>query len=354
MNSRIKPLAFLLLTILLLGYILLNSQKIEQAFHKLEAFQLRNDARKFEKTTRNADNEVQAINRYVALKSSTLIGDEFIFDAPTTAMLQNVLKNQTFKRKPVSIDPNVPFFDIVVPVTGASSNHFREFKMNIGFFSNHFPGKRAIFYDLGLDDSQASEVKTLPFLTYRKFNFDAYPPHIRNLHNYAWKLLIIQQVLAEFDGAMWFDTSVSFQANTSNILERMARAKSGILFYVGTTGHSILAATNPGMLKYFPMKTADTLSDMFQASAMIIINTDEVQKHIMKWACICTFKPEYIAPPGSRLRCGASVWIRDKYANCHRFDQALMNILAKNVYDKDPEKYSLSKGEAFAVMRRRG
>ena len=351
MKYHIKTLVGFLV-FLLVVYILVTRQKEEHVFHKLKAILLRNVAPEYKEATRNADYEVLSINRYVALNNNSLIGDEFTFDAPTSIMLQNVLRNQTFKRKPVAIYPSVPFFDIVVPVTAASSNHFREFKKNIGFFSNNFPGKGAIFYDLGLDDSQASEVKTLPFLTYRKFNFDAYPPHIRNLHNYAWKLLIIQQVLAEFDGAMWFDTSVRFRANTNHILEQMARAKSGILFYVGTTGHSILAATNPGMLKYFPMKTADAVSDMFQASAMIIINTDEVQKHIMKWACICTFKPECIAPPGSRLRCGASVRIRDKYANCHRFDQALMNILAKNVYDKEPEKYSLTKGEEFAVMRR--
>ena len=222
---------------------------------------LRNVASEYKEATRNPDYDFLSINCYVAFNNNSLIGDEFTFDAPTTIMLQNVLKNQTFKRIPAAIDPDVPFFDIVVPVTGASSNHFREFKKNIGFFSNHFPGKRAIFYDLGLDDSQASEVKALPFLTYRKFNFDAYPAHVRNLHNYAWKLLIIQQVLAEFDGAMWFDTSVCFQANTSNILERMARAKSGFLFYIRSARHSIIAATNPGMLKYFPMKTDDTVSD---------------------------------------------------------------------------------------------
>ena len=164
--------------------------------------------------------------------------------------------------------------------------------MNTGFFSENFPGKRAIFYDLGLDVSQASEVKRLPFLTYRKFYFDAYPPHIRNLQTKAWKLPLIQQVLAEFDGAMRFDTSVRFQANRRNILERMARIKSGTLFYNRRSSHSILAATHPTMLKYFPLKTDDTVSDMLQSGGMIIINTDEVQKHIMKWACICALKRE--------------------------------------------------------------
>ena len=324
-------------------------------FYKLRAIQLRNALIAEEAVTENTDKEILRINRYVAVNNATLIGEEFNFDAPTALMLQNVLRNQTFKRKPVSIDPHTPFFDIVTPVTGASSNHFREFKANIEHFSNNFPGIRMIFYDLGLHDSQANEVKKLHFVAFRKFNFDAYPPHVRNLHNYAWKPLIIQQVLAEFDGAMWFDTSVKFQANTTRVLQRMARSKSGILFYVGSTGHSILAATNPSMLKYFPMNKADLESDMFQASAMIILNTADVQQHIMKWACICAFKQECIAPFGSRMHCPRSVkQQRDKYAGCHRFDQALINILAKNLYNNEPEKYSFRYGKNLAVMHRTG
>lgn len=42
----------------------------------------------------------------------------------------------------------------------------------------------------------------MPDVVYRKFDFDAYPQHIRNLHNYAWKTLIIQKLLSEFDGTV--------------------------------------------------------------------------------------------------------------------------------------------------------
>ena len=299
-------------------------------------------------------NAVDEFQRYVAVNNSSLIGEEFNFDAPTKIKLQNVLMNQTFKRTPVSIDPKASFFSTMVPVTGASSNHYGEFMANINHFSNNFPGIKVIFYDLGLENSQVSQVKLLPFVTYRKLKFDDYPSHVRNLHTYAFKILIIQQVMAEFDGVMWFDASVKFLANTDHVLKRMTRVKSGILFYAGTTGHSILAATNPGMLKYFPMTTADAVTDMFQASAMIILNTEDVQKHIMKWLCVCAFKQECIAPPGSQLYCGPSVWQRYKYAGCHRFDQALVNILAKNLYGTEKDKYSLSEGENFAAMNRMG
>jgi len=76
-----------------------------------------------------------------------LIGDEFSFDAPTTTMLQNVLSYQTFQRKSLTIDPNVPYFDLAAPAAASSINHYGEFKGNIGHLSKHFPGTNVIFYD---------------------------------------------------------------------------------------------------------------------------------------------------------------------------------------------------------------
>ena len=34
------------------------------------------------------------------------------------------------------------------------------------------------------------------------------------------------------------------------------------------------------MLKYFPMKNAHVVDDMLQGSATIVVNTEDVQKHI--------------------------------------------------------------------------
>ena len=56
----------------------------------------------------------------------------------------------------------------------------------------------------------------MPDLVYRKFDLNAYPEHVRDLQNYAWKPLIIQGMLSEFDGKMWFDSSVKFLGNLAN------------------------------------------------------------------------------------------------------------------------------------------
>ena len=149
-----------------------------------------------------ADERLQ-IGHYVSRLNSSITGKEFNFDNSTLAVVRRVLRDQTFKRKPIeSVDAKTPFFDLVTPVTGCSSNHYGEFKPHIEDFRKSFPGTKCFFYDLGLSDEQINEVKNMPDLVYRKFDFNAYPEHVRNLQNYAWKPLIIQEMLSEFDGTM--------------------------------------------------------------------------------------------------------------------------------------------------------
>ena len=298
-----------------------------------------------------ADERFQ-IGHYVSRLNSSIIGKEFNFDDSTLAVVRRVLRDQTFKRKPIeSVDAKTPFFDLVTPVTGCSSNHSGEFKPHIEDFRKSFPGTKCFFYDLGLSDEQINEVKNMPDLVYRKFDFNAYPEHVRNLQNYAWKPLIIQEMLSEFDGTMWFDSSVKFLGNLSNnVIELMSRHNTGAVFYLVTTGHSIIAATQPGMFEYFPMMKEGAVKDMLQGGAVIYINKDEVQRHIMKWVVICALKKDCIAPPGSKLFCGFK-FPRDRFGGCHRYDQSLQNILVSNAYNHEHEKYQYWSKD-FAVAAR--
>ena len=63
----------------------------------------------------------------------------------------------------------------------------------------------------------------------------------------GWEKRRIQEIWGEFDGAMWFDSSIKFKGNNSHdVLQRLARQRSGFMFFVGITGHSIIAAAHPG------------------------------------------------------------------------------------------------------------
>ena len=170
-----------------------------------------------------------------AESGENLAAEEFKVDKETLQMIEKIHREQTFKRRPVkTIDAKTSFFDLVVPVTGASSNHFEEFRQHISTFAKLFPGISVIFYDLGLTRSQVTFIlKNLPFVQYRMFDFNEYPPHVSNLINYAWKPLIIQEILGEFDGATWFDSSIKFKENnTHDVLQRLTFGSSEVGIYV--------------------------------------------------------------------------------------------------------------------------
>ena len=102
------------------------------------------------------------IGHYVAGFNLSLIGKEFNFDSSDSALVKAVLRDRTFKRKPVEfIDAKTPFFDLVAPVTGCSSNHYGEFKHHIEEFRKQFPGIKWFFYDLGLNDADMRSERCL-------------------------------------------------------------------------------------------------------------------------------------------------------------------------------------------------
>ena len=52
---------------------------------------------------------------------------------------------------------------------------------NIDFFLKEFQEIKLMFYDLGLENVQATKIKGLPFTTFRKFDFSKYLRHIKLL-----------------------------------------------------------------------------------------------------------------------------------------------------------------------------
>ena len=301
------------------------------------------------------DNELSNVepnlnfSRYSLPHNTTVHGTPFHMDESIVNLIRSTLTNETFERKPIKLGC-AEMFPEIVHVTGASSNHFDEHRGNVKSFLTHYPGVKLIFYDLGLTASEVKQVLKQAGIEYRKFDFSRYPAHVKNLFNYAWKALIIQHLLAEFDGVMWFDSSIRFQRNMTHIKERMVRYKTGFQYYVGPSGHSIVAATHPRMMEYFPMERSGAVSDMFQAGAIIVLNTAEVQNNILKWMCVCVLNVDCISPSGSTLFCNFN-FPREKFGGCHRYDQSLLSILVFNTYGYEKERYTLGKGEFLATIQ---
>ena len=64
----------------------------------------------------------------------------------------------------------------LVMLIALSSSHFRESEKYTAMANAKLPNTKVIVYDLGLKKNEI-----------RKFKFDQYPGHVKDLHNYAWK-----------------------------------------------------------------------------------------------------------------------------------------------------------------------
>ena len=210
---------------LLLGYILLKGHKEGQMFHKTS--QLQNTAT--HKDTKSDENKELQINHYVAVNDSSLIGKNFNLDLPTKIMVQSFFKEPNT----VSIDPNAPFLASWLPSQVHRITTIENLRWALNISQSSFQKQEWFSTILGSTTLKSMKLSSYLFLAYRKFDFDAYPPHVRNLHNYAgrfggiWRSHVvwhIDEVSSEYDPC--------FGANGSLQIRNIV--------YVRSTGHSIL------------------------------------------------------------------------------------------------------------------
>ncbi|CAJ0926622.1 unnamed protein product, partial [Mesorhabditis belari] len=69
-------------------------------------------------------------------------------------------------------------------------------------------GRKIVFYSLQLSDEQKQELRAICDLEIRELDFRAYPSHIFNLLNYAFKVVAIVDAYSDFDFFHVMDASI--------------------------------------------------------------------------------------------------------------------------------------------------
>ncbi|XP_041460477.1 uncharacterized protein LOC121411713 [Lytechinus variegatus] len=103
-------------------------------------------------------------------------------------------------------------------VTAISENHFEEVKPWIGSIQEFMPGQEIILYNLGLSKTSLEKVNTFCDVQVRDFPFSSYPNHVRDLHTYAFKPIIIDITLREFGAIFWGDASIRLKGSLRKLL----------------------------------------------------------------------------------------------------------------------------------------
>ena len=286
------------------------------------------------------------VDFYVHPKDSSVVGIKFHMKDEARNLAKELIQelDDSLKKTPVNLN-SVGSLPEIALATGSSSNHFEELLAHIDRVPLFFPNKILIVYDLGLSKQEVTKLRNIPFVEYRKFNFVRYPEHVENLHTYAWKPLIVQQLLNQYGGVMWMDSSIILTRNITYLLERMVKLQTGFLFYLPGAEHSIVSATHPQMLQYLPMADLEAMTDeMNQGGGILILNTPEVLRDIFRWVLVCALHKGCITPKGSKRFCDFK-FPKDNFGGCHRYDQSMMSIIVANANNHNQERYRLNENE---------
>ncbi len=137
----------------------------------------------------------------------------------------------------------------------------------------------------------------------RTFDFNYYSKvssHIKDLKKYAWKPIIIQEVLQEFKTVLYVDSSIKFISN--NISSVLCTIKDIGSMARQLIGFKLPCFTDSKMFKWFKESTNDYEKiDSIEASLTYFEN-NFITEMIMKAWVTCALDENCMAPKGSRLR----------------------------------------------------
>ncbi|VDM65277.1 unnamed protein product [Strongylus vulgaris] len=173
-------------------------------------------------------------------------------------------------------------------------------------------------YDLGLSMESANNIKGKCLVELRRFPFEEYPSYVGNLKEYRWKSLVMAMALKEF-GAIWYmDSSVRWLEDSRQMVYKEVMCR---------------------LYSYLPTDIEALKTERCYDAAFAFIAKTVEASELMRWYVLCALEKDCMGPPEAQLACS---FAKDKlriYANCHRYDQSVINILLANAYDYKANNY---------------
>ena len=180
----------------------------------------------------------------------------------------SVLKHSTFF---ISLSSYVLFArtcEIDTVITAASSDYFDSLQVvrTVGFkcaavpdelnlqnlvgsIHVHEPQMSTVVYDLGLDRDHIREIDKWDRVQLASIDIDLFPPHVRNLSNYAWKSCVIQQAAAFLPCFLFLDAGMELRDSLADIKAKVANHSNWFVTASNGRGFSSLAGVvHPGTL----------------------------------------------------------------------------------------------------------
>ena len=193
------------------------------------------------------------------------------------------------------------------------------------------PNTKLIVYNIGLTNDERKTVSTYCNVELRRFPFELYPPHVKELLTYAWKPIMHRDVAEEYEVILYGDASMRLKGNFKDTMLPLLQTFP----YVAGPLHSIpiISMIHEGMLDYLKVsrqEVADVLIHTIQGGIHTTWATQQIKEKLIKYWVDCALHPACIAPPGAGLSgCNFIKLLTNpgEYIGCHRFDQSALNVI---------------------------
>jgi Protein of unknown function (DUF1647) len=204
-----------------------------------------------------------------------------------------------------------------IVVTGASDNHADVLQKALLTSLLKIPEQKVIVYDLGLNQQNREKISSFNSVEeIRYFNFSLYPSFfdIRvNAGEYAWKPVIIREVLEDHPIVLWLDAGDALRgASLANFVSRVMT--NGV--FSASSGPPMRPLTHPGTVTKLGQKYEEFDLDASNCAANVAgyYRNHPMYERIVLRMASCALEKDCIAPPGSSR------------AN-HRQDQTVLTVL---------------------------
>jgi len=199
---------------------------------------------------------------------------------------------------------------------------------------------------LGTRTSELLEASTWKNVELRNFNFSQYPPHFRNLRNFAWKPVILKDALYK-DGywILYQDAGQEFRKTIREVEKLIER--DGYMFVAQDGWETQLKCcgrigelTVPALYEILGVRKEDYENKNMCAGGIqgYRIDSPAVEK-VLEFAVDCAMNPECIEPMGA-------------HPSVHRYDQSVFSILVnKNGFViQNDSKYWGNRGNKRSIQ----
>ncbi|XP_046577938.1 uncharacterized protein LOC124285707 [Haliotis rubra] len=221
-------------------------------------------------------------------------------------------------------DSNIP--TIITAVSSAQFYQVQGLIKHLKAIEGYYPDLNLVIYDVGLYKREFELLEKYCNCVVRRFITSAYPNHVADYSNNAWKPIILQTTLDEFGSIMYMEPTARFKGPDSLKVIRN-RGWRDFMVWDLQIHVDVVAYTDPEMFRYLGEdRCAFKETGMIDTDIMVLFRSKRTWELMMKPWLKCAFSADCIAPSGSRHDVCFHIR-KPKTTGCHRYEQSALSIV---------------------------